>query len=153
MFIRLARQDDIPSLLALLLQVGQVHHRIRPDIFPDGMQKYDSAALQTLLEDPSRPIYVAVEEAQVQGYCFCVIKDLQIGDVRRLEFYIDDLCVDENHRRKGVAQALYRHALEQARLLRCHSLTLNVWYGNDGAMAFYKNMGMTPRNIMMECKL
>ena len=153
MEIRLARQDDIPSLLELLLQVGQVHHEIRPDIFPAGMQKYDANALQELLLDAKRPIYVACDGPQVQGYCFCVVKDLYLGETCRREFYIDDLCVDEKHRRKGIAQALYSHALEQARLLRCHSVTLNVWCGNDGAMEFYKNMGMTKRNIMMETRL
>lgn len=153
MEIRLARKADIPALLNLLLQVGQVHHEIRPDIFPAGMQKYDENALKVLLLDAKRPIYVAVEKGEVLGYCFCVVKDLTAGNTCRREFYIDDLCVDENHRRKGVAQALYRHALEKAKLLDSHSLTLNVWCGNDGAMEFYKNMGMTQRNIMMETKL
>ena len=153
MKIQLARQCDIPALLDLLRQVGQVHHQIRPDIFPAGMQKYDENALGELLLDANRPIFVAVEGQQVQGYCFCVVKDLYTGETCRREFYIDDLCVDENHRRKGLAQALYRHALEQARFLDCHSLTLNVWCGNDGAMEFYKNMGMTQRNIMMETRL
>lgn len=153
MDIRLAHQGDIPSLLALLLQVGQVHHDIRPDIFPAGMQKYDAAALLSLLLDEARPIYVAVADGAVQGYCFCVVKTMQAGATQRQEFYIDDLCVDENHRRQGIAQALYRHALEQARSRGCHSLTLNVWCGNEGAQQFYEKMGMTPRNIMMETKL
>ena len=153
MEIRLARQGDIGGLLALLLQVGQVHHHIRPDIFPDGMQKYDEAALISLLQDETRPIYVAAEGSQVRGYCFCVVKDLQVGNLHHREFYIDDLCVEETHRRKGIAQALYRHALQQAQQHQCHSLTLNVWCGNDSAQKFYESMGMRPRNIMMETKL
>ena len=153
MDIRLAGQGDIPAILELLRQVGQVHHDIRPDIFPAGMQKYDENALLQLLQDETRPIFVATEGAAVLGYCFCVVKDLHTGSIHRREFYIDDLCVDENHRRKGIAQALYRHALEQARRLGSHSLTLNVWCGNDGAMEFYQSMGMTMRNIMMETTL
>lgn len=153
MDIRLANQCDIPAILDLLLQVGQVHHHIRPDIFPAGMQKYDHTALLQLLQDESRPIFVAVEEDAVLGYCFCVVKALSAGNSKRREFYVDDLCVDANHRREGIAQALYRHALAEANRLQCHSLTLNVWCGNDGAMAFYQNMGMTMRNIMMETKL
>ena len=39
MEIRLAKTEDIPGLLELLRQVGQVHHELRPDIFRDGAQK------------------------------------------------------------------------------------------------------------------
>ena len=39
MEIRLAAAKDIPGILALLQQVGQVHHDIRPDIFRPDCQK------------------------------------------------------------------------------------------------------------------
>ena len=155
MIIRLATATEIPGLLALLTQVGQVHHVIRPDIFPAGTMKYDAAALEILLKDPSRPVFVAMEGTFVAGYCFCVHKTVEAGacSVARSELYIDDLCVDENHRRKGIADKLYRHAVEYAKALGCGSVTLNVWCGNDSAMDFYLHHGMKPRNIMMETKL
>lgn len=149
-----ANEAHIPGMIALLRQVGEVHHRIRPDIFVPGTQKYDEAALTELLKDESRPIYIAECEGAVAGYCFCVIKDFSDGIWEpHKEFYIDDLCVDETMRRMGIAKALYDHALQQAKRLHCHSLTLNVWCGNDGAMEFYKKQGLQPRNIMMEQKL
>ena len=155
MDIRLAKSSDIPGLLALLLQVGQVHHKLRPDIFPPKTQKYDAAALELLLADPDRPVFVAVEDDFVAGYCFCVRKVIPAGtcSVARQELYIDDLCVDENHRRRGIADKLYRHAVSYARAEHFHSVTLNVWCGNDAAMDFYRHHGMQPRNITMEAKL
>ena len=36
MIIREAVSTDIPALIDLLYQVGEVHHQIRPDIFPAG---------------------------------------------------------------------------------------------------------------------
>ena len=51
MDIRLATEFDIPGLLSLLLQVGRVHHDIRPDIFPETTLKYDETALKALLKD------------------------------------------------------------------------------------------------------
>ena len=155
MVIRLATATEIPGLLALLAQVGQVHHVIRPDIFPAGTMKYDGAALEVLLADPDRPVFVAMEGDFVAGYCFCVHKTFEAGtcSTARSELYIDDLCVDENHRRKGIADKLYRHAVEHAKALCCGSVTLNVWCGNDSAMDFYLHHGMKPRNIMMEIKL
>ena len=155
MEIRLATERDIPGLLALLLQVGQVHHEIRPDIFPERTLKYDEAALKELLKDEKRPVFVALDGDFVAGYCFCVHKDYEFGgaSVPRRELYIDDLCVDEKHRRRGIAEALYRHALDYAKDCGCGFVTLNVWCGNDGAMRFYENAGLTPRHIMMETKL
>ena len=155
MDIRLAKEADIPGLLALLLQVGQVHHEIRPDIFPERTLKYDEAALKELLKDEKRPVFVALDGDFVAGYCFCVHKDYEAGgtSVPRRELYIDDLCVDEKHRRRGIAEALYRHALDYAKDCGCGFVTLNVWCGNDGAMRFYENAGLTPRHIMMETKL
>lgn len=155
MTIRFASSCDIPGMIALLYQVGDVHHVIRPDIFRDGALKYDENALKGLLSDKNRPIFVAVEEGAVLGYCFCVLKDYRGSGVQtdRVELYIDDLCVDENRRGQGVATALYRHVTDWAKGLGCAFITLNVWCGNDGAMAFYDKMGLTPRHILMEVKI
>ena len=155
MVIRNAQSQDIPRILDLLRQVGKVHRDIRPDIFPAGTLKYDEAALLALLADTSRPIFVAEIDGQVAGYCFCVHKIIEATSVSvgRQELYIDDLCVDENCRRMGLAKALYNHALTYAKSLGCTAVTLNVWCGNDGAMRFYQQMGMQQRNIMMEVPL
>ena len=155
MEIRIATERDIPGMLELLLQVGQVHHEIRPDIFPTGTLKYDEAALKELLKDNRRPIFVAVQGSFVAGYCFCVHKDYHGSGVstQRKELYIDDLCVDENRRGQGIAGALYRHVTAYAKEQGCQFITLNVWCGNDGAMRFYENAGLRPRNIIMEMPL
>ena len=155
MDIRVATEQDIPGMLALLRQVGQVHHNIRPDIFPENTLKYDKIALGELLRDKKRPIFVCAEGDLVAGYCFCVHKDYEAGGVSvpRRELYIDDLCVDENRRCQGIAGALYRHACAYAKAHGCDFVTLNVWCGNDSAMRFYEHAGLTPRNIMMEMKL
>ena len=155
MVIRYAREADIPGILSLLGQVGEVHHRIRPDIFPANTLKYDADALKNLLQEKTRPIFIAEIDGEVAGYCFCIHKVFPVStsSVARTELYIDDLCVDESCRRMGIARALYQHALEYGRTLGCQSLTLNVWCGNDGALRFYEAMGLRPRNILMEIPL
>ena len=154
MNIRFAEAKDIPAMIDLLRQVGQVHHNIRPDIFRSGAQKYDEAALAELLRDPQRPIFIA-EEEKVLGYCFCILEETADHPVLENErtLYIDDLCVDENCRGKHVGQHLYNHACRFARAQGCQTVTLNVWCGNDSAMAFYDKMGLKPRKIYMETSL
>ena len=154
MNIVMAEKKHIPGMLALLRQVGQVHHVGRPDLFRDGAIKYNREELEALLQDPDSPIFIAEEET-VLGYCFCVIKDYRGSGVQtdRVEVYIDDLCVEETCRGQGVATALYRHTAAWAKDFGCSHISLNVWCGNDGAMAFYEAMGLRPRHIMMEQSL
>ena len=155
MEIRRGETRDIPGMLELLKQVGQVHHEIRPDIFRAGAQKYTAAQLEEILADENRPIFVAVAGGFVLGYCFCVHKQWRDNGifVDRKELYIDDLCVDEGCRGRGVASALYAYVQAFAKEHRYDVITLNVWCGNDGAMKFYEHAGLTPRNITMEMKL
>ena len=155
MEIRLAQNRDIPGMIALLYQVGGVHHEIRPDIFRSGAIKYTEGELDEILRDENRPIFVAVEDGFVQGYCFCIHRAYEGSTVLtdRKELYIDDLCVDETCRGQGVAKALYEHVCGYAREYGCRFVTLNVWCGNDGAQRFYEKMGMKPRSINMEAEL
>ena len=155
MVIRKAIPADIPELKRLLLQVGGVHHDIRPDIFRSGAQKYNDSQLTELLADSKKPIWCAMEGDAMLGYCFCQWREQSGSSVctDRTELYIDDLCVDEAHRGHGVASALYHYVTGIAREQGCNFITLNVWCGNGSAMAFYEKMGLKPRNIMMEMPL
>ena len=152
MTIRFACEKDIPGMIALLKQVGQVHHEIRPDLFRAGAQKYDEAALSALLADKNRPILIADVEDAVAGYAFCILQVTENDPVLcdRKVLYIDDLCVEENLRGQGIATALYEKVLEYARQLGCQAVTLNVWCGNDSAMKFYEKSGFKPQKIGME---
>ena len=151
MNIRPAEERDIPAMIGLLQQVGQVHHNIRPDIFRSGAQKYDEAALAELLKDPARPIFVA-DDNSVLGYCFCILEETAnhpvLEDERTL--YIDDLCVDENIRGQHIGSKLYEYVKDFARKSGCYNLTLNVWSLNAGAQKFYEACGMKPQKVGME---
>ena len=155
MIIRFACENDIPQMLDLLLQVGEVHHQIRPDLFRAGAQKYDEAALKRLLSDPDRPIIAGVVEDKMVGYAFCILQEIKNDPVLcdRKTLYIDDLCVDETVRGGGVAKAIYQGVLDYARSIGCDAVTLNVWCGNDRALHFYEKCGFKPQKIGMELPL
>ena len=152
MDIRFAETRDIPRIIDLLQQVGEVHHQIRPDLFRSGAQKYDEAALTALLADPRRPILAADVEGRLAGYAFCILQETRNDPVLRDRkvLYIDDLCVDEAHRGQGIATALYDRVCAYARELGCDAVTLNVWCGNDSAQRFYESRGLKPQKIGME---
>ena len=154
MLIRRADISDIPDLLRLLVQVCNVHQDIRPDIFKRDGVKYTESDLTALLQDESRPVWCALEEENFLGYCFCQWKEYRNSSVstNRKELYIDDLCVDEAARGKGVATALFRFVTETAKAESSDFITLNVWAGNS-AQQFYEKMGMKPRKTTLELGL
>lgn len=150
--IRYAMEKDIEKIEDLLSQVDMVHHNGRPDIFKIG-NKYSEEELKELLCNKQRPILVSVNETdEVVGYCFGIFqqhKDNSIlTDIKTL--YIDDLCVDEKFRGKGVGKELYEAALSLAKEKGCYNLTLNVWSCNESAIRFYESMGLIPQKIGME---
>lgn len=149
--IRRAEDRDIPQVLCLLEQVNRVHHDIRPDLFRL-TTKYTGEELRRIFADDEAPVFVYDENGQVSGYIFTVLLDHSHNHMLTpiKELYIDDLCVDETARGKGVATALYRHVLDFAKANGCYNVTLNVWTGNDGALAFYQKMGMQPQKTKLE---
>ena len=152
MDIRFAEIEDVPGILALLKQVGQVHHQGRPDIFRAGAQKYGPSQVISLLGKSDTPIFVAAESGQVRGYCFCMVKKHEKDPVMAdfTELYIDDLCIAENCRRQHIGKALYDAACCHAKQLGCYNVTLNVWCCNESAMAFYQQLGLKPQKVGME---
>ena len=155
MEIRFAEAKDVTGILALLRQVGQVHHQGRPDIFRRGAQKYGASQVLAMLDSSKTPIFVAVEDEKVLGYGFCQVKiyenDPVIAD--HTEIYIDDLCVDENCRGKGIGKKIYNEILRYAKMRKASAVTLNVWCCNENAMRFYESLGLKPQKIGMEIQL
>lgn len=151
MNIRRAEEKDAERVLALLEQVNLVHHLIRPDLFKLAT-KYTRSELSVIFSSDETPVFVYEDEGEVLGYLFGVIIDHEESEmlVPYREFYIDDLCVDEAARGRGVATALYEYAKVCAKQAGCRSVTLNVWEGNDGARTFYDKMGMKPQKTKLE---
>ena len=151
--IRRAKKEDIPGILELLLQVDMVHHNGRPDIFKGPATKYNASQLEQIIPDDRLPVFVCVDENEkVLGHAFCVhkqeIDNSVLTDIKTL--YIDDICVDENARGRGVGRALYEYVTEYASTNMYYNITLNVWSCNPGAQKFYEAMGLKPQKIGME---
>ena len=67
--------------------------------------------------------------------------------------YIDDLCVDESARGKGIGGKLFEYVESFGKSVGCDSITLNVWEQNTAARRFYDACGMTPQKTTMEKKI
>ena len=153
MKVRRAENKDIEKILDLLIQVDMVHHNGRPDIFKGPVTKYDAEQLADIIKDDNRPVFVCVDDDdKVLGHAFCMHQQIQdhklLTDIKTL--YIDDICVDETARGKGVGRMLYEHVKEYAIEKGFYNITLNVWECNPTAIKFYESMGLKPQKIGME---
>ena len=151
--IRRAEEKDTDRVLELLSQVLMVHHRGRPDIFKADATKYSREELAGMFRDDENPVFVFADEQDVtQGYLFCQTEQhldhAVLTDVKTL--YIDDLCVEEKMRGRGIGRALYEFAVRYARTQGYYNLTLRVWNLNEGAMRFYKSLGLKTQNEHLE---
>lgn len=152
--IRRAEIRDIPDIMHLLVQVDMVHHNGRPDLFKGPATKYSETELETIIQNEKTPVFVCSDDddSLVLGHAFCILQqhsgDRVMTDIRTL--YIDDICVDENARRQGIATKLYEAVTAYAKSIGCYNVTLNVWSCNPEAQAFYEKCGMKPQKIGME---
>ena len=154
--IRFATEKDVDDIMKLLLQVHRVHSSIRSDIFKVGSTKYSADELKGIIADKNSPIVVAVDkDDRVLGYSFLQIVEIKnnrsLVDTKYI--YIDDLCVDEGSRGKGIAKSILEEVKNYSKKLGCNSLRLNVWKGNDNALRFYEKMGFVELKREMEILL
>ena len=151
--IRRAQDKDMDRINDLLSQVLEIHAKIRPDIFIPGTRKYTSDELKEIIHDDNTPIYVYTDENDVLlRYAFCIIKQPAFSTNMKpnITLFIDDLCVDEHARGQSVGRKLFEYVKQQAQLLGCHNITLNVWEGNDSARRFYERCGFGIQETVME---
>lgn len=153
LYIRRAESKDKGRITDLLHQVLEVHHQGRPDLFRGNCRKYTDDQLQILIEDDTRPIFVAEDKnGYIWGYSFCMITQQLnhniLTDIKTL--YIDDLCVDETSRGQHVGQQIYNYVKQYAKGIGCYNLTLNVWACNESAMKFYERQGLQIQKMGME---
>ena len=118
-------------------------------MFPDLVSKYTVGEVKERLSKEDSGVFVAELDGNTVGYVFCDV--ITEGAVQTL--YIDDLCVDPNFRRMGIASMLADKTKEYAKEKNCTYLMLNVWEFNQSAIEFYENYGFQTRTRHMEIKL
>lgn len=56
-------------------------------------------------------------------------------------FYIENILIDEKHRRQGIGLRLIKNAIKEARKLNCRVIELETQNTNYPAIQFYRRMG------------
>lgn len=151
--IRRMVETDYTGVRNLMQQVHHLHHVNRPDIFGEGEALRETYFQKLLAEEYMN--YVYVENEKIVGLLVMKHEITPAYEVMNAKdiFYISDLVVDENYRKRGIAHALYHQAVATAKESHASRVELTVWSFNKEAIAFYESLGMQPMNLRMEMKI
>lgn len=155
--VRYAKEKDITKIVELLYDIAQIHHIGMPKMFKSHTRKYGEKDLAIAIKDEAKPLFVLVnEEDEVLGYCLCevrITKDNVVLQDRKVLF-IDDLCMDEKFRNKGLGKVLFDEVKKIAlEVYKVNSIELNVWEFNKEAIKFYENCDFKVQKRVMELEL
>ena len=152
--IRKAEKSDIAQMAEIYEELHLTHCEIRNDFYKAPPAGFYPNALEKQFENNNNHIIVYEENGIITAYAIFFIfekGDEICFDMKRC--FVDQFAVRSSYRRKGVGTQLMDYIKSFARKESCTALDLGVWYENDTAMDFYKNIGFKPRTVKMELKL
>ena len=123
MIVRFAKEEELEQVNDLRKQVNDLHVEGKPDVFKPGFGEELRNFIHDIWNDPEQEIVVAD---------------------------IDEFCVDEGYRRKGVASKMISFIKKYAGDKEFHRIELNMWEFNQDALAFYEAIGFTTFRRYME---
>lgn len=149
MQIRDMKLEDYNEVDRLMAQVHKLHVEGRPDLYIDVEHIYSMEMFQEMVENEDMISFVAEEDNTIVGICFVSMRE-KTCMIKRRTAYMDDLCVDEAFRGKGIGRILFAHAKKRAKEMGAERMDLMVWNFNESALKFYEEMGMKPQRYIME---
>jgi ribosomal protein S18 acetylase RimI-like enzyme len=151
--IREMNLNDYEDVKILVRQIHELHLSNRPDIYNDG-ESFPKECFEKVLSDVNNLNYVYVENKKIVGVLNATLQHTNPLPIikPRTYYFIENLVVDKNHRRKGIAKKLFNYLTLKAKENNIDSIELNVWSFNTEAIKFYESMGMNIKNIRMEIK-
>lgn len=149
--IRKIVEEDYEELRKLVYQVHELHYSNRPDIYIDG-NPLPLEYFNGILNDTTALNYVYVEDNKILGLLMATKKNNRaiLISKKRTIYFIEDIVVDKNSRRKGIGKKLYYFLKEQASKEKIDAIELNVWAFNESAIKFYESLGMSVKNMKFE---
>ena len=152
MNVRFARDDELDQVNVLRKQVNDLHVAGKPDVFKPGFCDELRDFVHVIRNDPEQDIVVAEQDGDILGFAVLhhIYKPENPFMYERDFLDIDEFCVDEAHRRQGIATAMMAFIREYAQQKGFHRIELNMWEFNQDALAFYEAAGFATYRRYME---
>lgn len=150
--VRFAQEKDLDRINELRKQVNDIHVEGRPDIFKAGFGAELRNHAQELLNRENSDIIVAERDGIICGMtCVDYVNkpETPFGNARCF-YHVQEIAVDANHRRQGVAKELLEFMIADAKKRKLGKIELDVWEFNDSAIEFYQAVGFRQTRRWME---
>jgi ribosomal protein S18 acetylase RimI-like enzyme len=156
MEIRLANLSDCEKIVFLEKQIFEFHSNARPDWIDKNKIGFIAGIeyFVNIIKDEKCRIFVVEENKNIIGFCVTQIRTIKdhpiLFDMKNIE--IEDFCIDENYRHKGIGKKLFEEVKKYAKEIEARNVELSVWNFNGNAIKFYESNGMKIRINRMELK-
>ena len=150
--LQLARPEDRAAIEALAQQVHSLHVQWRPDIYAPAdelwpQERFDAAVAE-------RQLFAAKIDEQIVGYVLVKVRHYDMtGHVKRSVLLVDEICVDEALRNRGIGTEMMIEVRAIAHAFGCTDMQLGIYPQNNEALAFYQKCGFRIRSIDMQMKI
>jgi ribosomal protein S18 acetylase RimI-like enzyme len=148
------KTEDYNSVHEIITQVHNLHLENRSDIF-NNQDPFNKGYFESLSNDKNSILLVAENSNEITGICIATVNEIVNKPAHKDRKYIcvEDICVDEKHRKNGIGKRLYQAIVEKAKEQKAEGIELTVYGFNKNAVSFYEGLGMNIKNIKYEQKL
>ena len=133
--VRFAEEKDLDIINELRKQVNDIHVEGRPDVFKAGFGSEIRDFAKVIMDGENSDIIVAEHNGVICGMvCVeCVNKPETPYSKARSFYHVQEIAVDANHRRQGVAKELLEFMIADAKKRNLGKIELDVWEFNNSA--------------------
>ena len=150
--VRPATFEELAKINKIRSYVNDVHVAGRPDIFRRGFNPELEQILYKRFEMENWVILAAVLDGEIVG--FASVEYLERSEsaynLARKMYHVEEFGVAPDFHRRGVATALVEYMKTDAAQRGYPRIELDMWEFNQGALAFYENVGFQTYRRHME---
>ena len=150
--VRPADYEELARINEIRRYVNDVHVAGRPDTFRPGFCQELEQVLYRRFETENWNILAAVVDGKIAGFASVEYLDRPESpyNLARKMYHVEEFGVDPAFHRKGVATALVEYMKRDAAQRGYPRIELDMWEFNQGALAFYENVGFQTYRRYME---
>lgn len=150
--IRYARKEELERVNELRKQVFDIHASNRPDLFKDEFTAEFQDIIFSIFESDNSDVIIASRDNVICGFASVEYIDRPMSPYSKARryYHIIEFGVDEKYRRQKVATEIFGFIKEESKKKGFDRIELDVYAFNEGAVKFYKSIGLATYRLYME---
>jgi ribosomal protein S18 acetylase RimI-like enzyme len=144
MRIRQATIDDSAVIAQLMTQLMEVSGYEDRQVSPEQIEE----SLRKMANSDAYQVLLAKDEGQVAGLLSLSFRHTLFHSAPTA--LIDELVVEQGHRRRGVGRQLVAEAIERCRAAGCCEIEVSTERSNEAAQKFYRQHGFSHEAVLFE---